>query len=580
MQTSGIEPKEIKFFKFLMINLLFFFRFSTDFISNPVSWITPTSIPYMPLDERDYQRTPLELEINVENLRTGADNYQCSEVDQNITWNGYKYRCKEEDIITNEKMDALQETVINLKNYFSKLVRVKKSDSIPFSTINSSMYQNLFPKTGNLTASNYIVLISRPFDSPDKIQSANILYNKYGRPIVSVINIKAKYLATLPQDIKTDQRSTFLLLFHEIIHCLGYRSNEINLWIDKSTGKRYNPVPIYNYTIPNTTKNYIFLCTHLAKQVAQNRTQLKQWYDKEMCLQLDDNDIHIKGSVYALDVMANPNSPKSFITDASLAVIEDMGWYTVDFSYSECSTWSNQVFDNYSWIDNLSLNPPAEFPKELFFDALDVEYPSYDYRGYLNTSNAGISRINMTHLDKYYQMNTSIYGKYDFYDFAPFLISEVDCTPDWAILLTYPNQTQTSFCAPLVYNETHVNIFLESNISCETGTVYNGGNVTCPPLKLINKVLACENSKGSEYSHLALPAEKKGHSLTVWFLIIGFIAFLALVGAAGAIWKYYNYIHNQPDPHDEFKKMNGSDVDYATGPVTEPIDAVDSDNDL
>lgn len=527
------------------------------------SWAKPDSSLYSFVEERDYQRSSLDIEINFEYLRTGQDVYQCSAVDQVIIWNGYNYTCTEKDIITSNKMDAIQETSINLKNYFSKIVRVRKTESIKFSDVKGTLYDDLFPKSGNMTSSNYILLISRPFNSTQKITSQNLYYNKHGRPIISVINIKAEYLSSFPQSEKSDSRSTFLLLFHEIIHCLGYRADEANHWINKSTGKRYDPLPIYNYTSNLTTKNFVFQCTPLAIQVAKNRTGLSTWEGQDICLQLDEDETHLKGTIYALDVLSNPTNERSFITDASLAVIEDMGWYTVDFSYSECSTWSKSVLGNL-YFDELN-NPPINFPSKLKFTELDTMYPSFDFRGYLNSTNYGANRINFTrdqNIDHYYYENTTVIGKYKHYDYSPLLIPEYSCSPDWAIVTTYNNLTTTVECLPLYYNETDV--FLSSyldktNVSCTETYNFGEGNVSCPPLNLIYKVVECESQRGTNYTHIPLFSDSKKHSWTLLILGVCFAAFLILVFAAGAIWKYYNFVHNQPDTHDEFKKMNSMD---------------------
>ena len=154
------------------------------------------------------------------------------------------------------------------------------------------------------------------------------------RPIVGVTNINEKYIEYSKKDVEYFART----MIHEVMHILGFSNGlftEFNITvaggITETVSKNYN----------GTTKDVIKLKTPKVIEVARahyNCNSLTGMYME------NDGSAGSAGSHWEKihnghDIMIAQDTGDEVITELTLALFEDTGWYIIDRTKAEKNTW-------------------------------------------------------------------------------------------------------------------------------------------------------------------------------------------------------------------------------------------------
>jgi hypothetical protein len=179
----------------------------------------------------------------------------------------------------------------------------------------------------------FILFPMRKNQSHDIIASAEaalMTSTSKGHPRTGIIFLNPEYIPKKSQNFNSPINDYFLVLYHEGMHLLGMTRSLFEWWVDPITGRPYgNKFPIKNFTIGNRTWHIISTPSLFAWSCQRFGSELIFSLSPGLIL---DDDYHPSTDLYLGDVMTSRVYCLSQITELSLIVLNDTGWYTIDFS--------------------------------------------------------------------------------------------------------------------------------------------------------------------------------------------------------------------------------------------------------
>ena len=341
-----------------------------------------------PMTDKESERTSMKLEFDYSSITN--DKAFCKEVGQEIIWEqNPSYICTKDDLLTDEKKEAFEKTIDNLSNFIGRLLRIKHSD-ISLRNYRSD-YTYIDPPNKTSKADHYISIFIRPFEDTTIASSQSIRREiTTGRTVQSMIVFDPKFIPTAAEDENTDERRFFLTTFHELMHSLDIGYSSLVFWTSRDKGKPayIGDTEFTRSTYP--TKTFYHICTPKAKEVASRRLGIsRDNYGKDICIEFEDNGYegtiheHPKATLYRQDVMAGIQSADSVISEVTLALLEDMGWFTVNWSLAQPMTWGAKELISTTEADDYVEKPAYKYiPKSYISDSSHPLDLGHDFRSW------------------------------------------------------------------------------------------------------------------------------------------------------------------------------------------------------
>lgn len=152
------------------------------------------------------------------------DDQICKTIGTSITWNYKTYTCTANDLISNSKKNALENTLNNVKDYFSSFLKVHPliGSYNPKDFLDTTITEMI---SGDNTDVQIDVFV-RPFGCETKQALTAIVQidEATSRPIQSVMFINSKKIPKTAQSATTDDSRVFWSLVHETLHAIGISS--------------------------------------------------------------------------------------------------------------------------------------------------------------------------------------------------------------------------------------------------------------------------------------------------------------------------------------------------------------------
>lgn len=322
----------------------------------------------------DTGKQPLRVFFDFSSLSSGRDLKQCQHIGEEID-NGYsKIKCTQADLLSTDKITVIKATLENLQQHLSELLTVNRKTS---------------------PSENYDVKIKvyiRSYGESDILAAATAI--KYesteGRPVAGEMYINSKEIP--PNILSKDSpvRYFYDVLLHETIHVLGIANNLFYKWIDPVTKKRYTKM-FAEYADPNYPgKTFKVFQTPNAIKVSQRRFARK-YLAKDIPLGIELENLggsgtagsHVKGRTYYNEIMAGICLPPQRISEITLSLLEDTGWYEANWSMAEPLPWGDGKSFSDSEIPDFPITPPDQLPDNYICPHYrNKEYLcNYDYSG-------------------------------------------------------------------------------------------------------------------------------------------------------------------------------------------------------
>jgi len=475
--------------------------------------------------------------------------------DKNIT-------CTKNDIVDPKFKVGFLDTIDNLKNFMERLVKVDQfSDQMPL--YNNSNWLYFVPR--NYTKDHLFILIGNRACMEGQAAYAGPVWvdDNNERPTQGFINICP---STFINDSPDNEYSLemFRVLFHELVHIMGFIDVLFESWLNRETGKRWGSAfPITQY-IDKKFPNKTFSILHTPQSHAYAS---KRWNTKEfapgipMGIEIEDGGgpgtmgSHPDTKIANSEVMSGIASTRMIISDLVLSLIEDMGWYSVDFSLAQPLKWGDYASIGMTPPPNVFREPPQlVFPQHYFCNKGDNEVCSYDFksRGYCFTQSIdcpGTEDYQIMYCSEqgYYNPHNLNYTGSSFWDYMPILVEERISNKNnnicFKAMSTNPNISKT-LMKPVICNKEKtsytVSIFGNSYLCDYDGREYNlTGEYTsfkCSPPRIICEGIEYDKRTFSQPIRVPFPNDKVDEnnsstkdakpSITKWIVIGVFVALI------------------------------------------------------
>jgi len=491
------------------------------------------------------------------------DHYECFNEGDEVyeLFQGENITCTKDDIIDPQSKAKFLDTIDNLRNFMERLVKVDQFyDEI-------SLYNNsellLFAPSNYSKSHLFVQVTSRAcMEGVAGYGGALFIDDTDERPTQGLINICPSVFVDSDVDM-------FGVLFHELVHVMGFGCNFFESWLNRETGKRWgSDFPISTYTDPKyPNKNFTILHTPQSHAYASKRWNTKEFAPGiPMGIELEDGGGDgTKGShpdikIAFGEVMAGVVSSRMIISDMILSLIEDMGWYSVDFSLAKPFKWGDYASIGMTPPPNVFREPPQKvFPKHYFCEKDDADICSFDFKshGFCHAQTLvcpGTDDIEIAYCSEqsYYNPNNLSYSGFSMYEFMPIVIDErISNTNNNFCFKATPvslNYSKT-LMKPVICNKEKtsytVSIFGDSYLCDNDDREYNltgrYSSFKCSPPKIICEGIEYDKRTFSQPNRVPFPNDKvenndsssnnSNSSATGWIItcVVGVIAVLAFI---------------------------------------------------
>jgi leishmanolysin len=271
-----------------------------------------------------------------------------------IEWLNGNITCSPSDNYTNLQRESVIETLNNVRHFISSLLTVTPSINPQFA---------LFERTGSPVTTGstdgntdlYITVYPRPFGpNSTTLSNAGFIHRPTWtayRPVQSFLNINMAKAPSTPQSIDdVGDRAFFEMMLHELFHRLGISETAFATWLDPNTHSSYHSM-LPNYTFSNEFgKIFKILHTPKIRAIVASRIGFEYFNgtsSRPVGVELEDNGdegtlgSHWEGRTYFTELMTAASFGHSWISEISLAALEDTGWYGVNYKYAESLAWGD-----------------------------------------------------------------------------------------------------------------------------------------------------------------------------------------------------------------------------------------------
>lgn len=274
-----------------------------------------------------------------------------------------KNKSSAESIKASNLYQNLETSLKNLADFSSRLLKVKPlSEPISPGTSVHDIRCSSKPVECDLFIA--VKVTSYPANSKILGQAFYSKTNKDdGRPIIGGMYLNQFYFPETPQDENSLERLFFTTIFHEMCHVFGISNNAIYRWIDKRTGKKYHPFPMSNYFNSTYQKMFKILHTPAAHRYAVERFGIEEFAPGiPSGIEIEDGGgsgtagSHPESRVYLSETMCGIFVGYTFISNLTLSLLDDTGWYDVNYSMGELYPWGDGRSLGYRNITKIENN--------------------------------------------------------------------------------------------------------------------------------------------------------------------------------------------------------------------------------
>eukprot|EP01122_Echinamoeba_exundans_P009994 TRINITY_DN361_c0_g1_i2.p1 TRINITY_DN361_c0_g1~~TRINITY_DN361_c0_g1_i2.p1 ORF type:complete len:661 (-),score=104.63 TRINITY_DN361_c0_g1_i2:80-2062(-) len=326
---------------------------------------------------------PLRITANSLKLGANVDNgYACYSVGETVTnTRGQQYQCTANDIMNSTLVSILRDNVI--PTAITILGRLLSVDQLPGNFFFDTTYISASGRStcgdgiqipadvrsdqggSGIPNTDYLVFVTARPSAPGNLASAlacnlqvkNPSIPKYGRPLGGYINFNPSELrgAGLSNQVRFNRYVRVAV--HEFMHALGFSNNWYSHYVDDG-GLYYTTGPVETATTAGNTVNVITLPrVKLFAQAHYNCSSVTGF-------ELEDGGgsgtagAHWELRVGYNEIMTGFANTELIISNLTLSLFRDMGWYQVNYTLAEpfilgykqgcsfaldkCNTWTQR----------------------------------------------------------------------------------------------------------------------------------------------------------------------------------------------------------------------------------------------
>jgi len=322
-----------------------------------------------PKDYREKDRKPIRILLDSSVPEKKTDPFQCLTDWQQISWKYGNYTCFGSDIIDDNKKGILNKVLPKVVEKIQSMVSLNRN------TCNHSLISvdsnKIVPPVNTFNQDLYISVFHRPLGNFKAAVGEPIGFSATdSRPIQAALYIS---IAGMPSDPnETAEIDLFQdILLKELIRILGFDSSVFSKWLNRETGLPWGSAfPLTKYTNPSYPSiPFYVLHTPLAKKYASerfNRTEYAPGIPMGVELEVKSNgecDAKVNSRVYFSELLSGTQSDTYVLSDLTMTILEDMGWYSTVFSKASPLLWGRGESLGESKMSTFPVGKPQiDFP--------------------------------------------------------------------------------------------------------------------------------------------------------------------------------------------------------------------------
>jgi len=344
------------------------------------------------IESFDQNRKQIRLVFDTGLIEDRTDDKMCKYQGEVISWFLFKdpVVCTQKDLVTNQMFKVINETLSNVKSYIESILMVNRLtapiDLLPIRDVNITNKQS--------ESDLHVAVVARPFGTVSSAQAVAIHHQQSEsnkRPITGAIFINPTRIPEQSQSLASIPRDFFETLLHELCHILGISSSLFGHWIDPSTDLQYSEFPASVHIDPKyPNKSYHLIHTQQASLFVQERFGITEFapgipagIEFEPGLSGTKVDSHPSSRVYFSELMGSVYLGKRVISNLTLSLLQDTGWYNVKRIDAEPLYWGDGKSILSTPIKSFLSGPPqVSFPRHyLCWPNESKNQCFYDYSG-------------------------------------------------------------------------------------------------------------------------------------------------------------------------------------------------------
>ncbi|KAK8798794.1 hypothetical protein WA158_007878 [Blastocystis sp. Blastoise] len=267
---------------------------------------------------------------------------------------GEPYTCTASDILTGAKKSLILSTLLPAaKTYFSNALSVLPLQTnlmaTPLTTCGNSgiaccagQLPSYLQNPGVENTDLVILVTSRPTLSSTIAWAVSCQYDQYGRPLLGHINFGPRYLST---DISSRDK-LIAVCIHELTHVLGFSEARYSSYRRPNNGNTWGRSQVVK-EFSEFGKQVSKIITPTVVSKAKEQFGCFDWPNSG--LELEDNGgpgtagSHWEKRLLHDEYMTGTAEQNAIYSALTLALFEDMGWYSVNFANAQTLTWGKDA---------------------------------------------------------------------------------------------------------------------------------------------------------------------------------------------------------------------------------------------
>ena len=335
-------------------------------------------------------RAPIQIDFDFSALSMDStDMLVCRYKGQVVQWNGQTRICQKGDVVNSSlKLEVVEKTMENVGSFLTKRLNVT-TVSFPFDL--QPMEEFVVPEK-EVQTDLYVIITARPFGLGSTTVASAIIgatESGEGRPVQGAIVINWQQVPAEAQDESSQKRSFFLTCLHEMIHVLGVSTSLMPTWKNKTSGKPYDIIytkynvdryPYKAFSILQTPKIHEFAVERFG--VEHFTTAVDAGVELEDSAETGAATSHPEARVYIDDFFVSTAIGPNRLTKLPFAILDDTGWYDVNYDGLETSAWGLGESMRMPKISNFTTESAAlVFPSHYLCSVEEIgsDVCSYDF---------------------------------------------------------------------------------------------------------------------------------------------------------------------------------------------------------
>jgi len=280
----------------------------------------------------------------------------CYDANTPILLDGHMYDCETKDMSTVGKRDTVRNIVNAVLPMFKKLVSVYEIEGTM--ELEYGDYSNdiciggkkcLEGKTENNIVSLtdkqlYVQITMRPDDGTTYATGNSLAFDSQMRPVVGHVNFNSRLMPESVKEGSAQWQELTGVALHEMMHVLGFSNSMFPYFMNHTSGELYDQTVVTDTHEKDGHETSILVTPHVARAV-----QRQFGCPSLRGAPLEDQGgsgtaaSHWEKAVFMDEVMTGSASAALVLSNITLALLEDSGWYFPNYSYGERLLWGENL---------------------------------------------------------------------------------------------------------------------------------------------------------------------------------------------------------------------------------------------